>query len=319
MKSSSTLKGTVLMVTVILLSCFGAFSLGKTVYERMNAGERSRRQIIYEEGLLYLSNEEFDKAAEAFADILDYRDADELLAHAIKMRDASKSGNSILSEDEKTMVSERATEEGSNASAPDSSLKNMAAAASVGSTIEFGSYEMDGLDNGRERIPWKVVYQNEDRILLVSQYCLESMPFGKSGGESVTWDHSQVKEWLNGPFYRTAFTKEEQDLIDCLRIDYSGNYVSDMGSETEDKVFILSLDEVEMYLYGDAWTGVKTNYVRKNTDDEFDTMYLSYWTRDTEFSDAWTAGHSTWHQPYLESACAYTNGIRPAIWLRISE
>ena len=57
---------------------------------------------------------------------------------------------------------------------------------------------------------------------------------------------SDIRDWLNDDFFKTAFTKEQQDIIKSTEIKneaYSADYARFNGEKTTDKVFLLSYEE----------------------------------------------------------------------------
>lgn len=127
-------------------------------------------------------------------------------------------------------------------------------AIEVGDTVVFGSYEQDGnAANGAEAIEWVALAKEGDKTLLVSRYALDCQPYNTSR-TSVTWEDCTLRSWLNGPFLSTAFTEDEQALIDDTRVTNAdnGEYGTLGGNPTVDKVFLLSIDEVERYFSSDG-------------------------------------------------------------------
>ena len=127
-------------------------------------------------------------------------------------------------------------------------------AIEVGDTVVFGSYEQDGnTTNGAEAIEWVALAKEGDKILLVSRYALDCQPYSTSR-TSVTWEDCTLRSWLNGPFLSTAFTEDEQTLIDEARVTNAdnGKYSTPGGNPTVDKVFLLSIDEAEKYFSSDG-------------------------------------------------------------------
>lgn len=55
---------------------------------------------------------------------------------------------------------------------------------------------------------------------------------------------------MNGDFYSSAFTEEEKSrIIECeVENESNGKYGTDAGENTVDRVFLLSIKEVEAYL-----------------------------------------------------------------------
>lgn len=112
-------------------------------------------------------------------------------------------------------------------------------------TITFGSYEQDNnLENGAEPIEWYVLSKTENEMTLLSKYVLDCQPFAtdkeQDKYETVYWEMSSIRRWLNKYFYKTAFNKDEQNRIKLTKLKNSDDryYNSDNGNDTEDKVFL---------------------------------------------------------------------------------
>ena len=84
----------------------------------------------------------------------------------------------------------------------------------IGEVIFFGEYEQDNdLSNGNEPIEWIVMEVNKSEAVLLSRYILDLQCFAYYYEDSVSWDKSFIREWLNRDFYKMAFTDEEKRLI----------------------------------------------------------------------------------------------------------
>ena len=117
-----------------------------------------------------------------------------------------------------------------------------------GDIISFGRYEQDGNDdNGKEFIEWIVLSSNEDEILVISKYVLDSVRYGKDRTE--TWETSYLRDWLNYDFINKSFTNSETNSILSEKVINNKNtyYDTDCGKNTNDKVYCLSVDELSMY------------------------------------------------------------------------
>jgi hypothetical protein len=57
----------------------------------------------------------------------------------------------------------------------------------------------------------------------------------------MTWHDCDLRKWLNDEFYNTAFTAEEKELIEMAHCADNGDGTPD----TEDKVFLLSVNEIK--------------------------------------------------------------------------
>ena len=118
-----------------------------------------------------------------------------------------------------------------------------------GETVSFGSYEQDNNDkNGQEAIEWLVLDVQEDRALLLSRYALDSQPFHHTHAY-IDWASSSLRRWLNNEFYSIAFSEEEKSAVvySAVPADRNPVYSSEIGSSTEDNVFLLSVLEMRKY------------------------------------------------------------------------
>ncbi|MBR5659802.1 MAG: hypothetical protein IKX10_10450 [Lachnospiraceae bacterium] len=121
--------------------------------------------------------------------------------------------------------------------------------AQVGDYIKFGSYEQDNdLENGAEDVEWLVLDKQDDRLLVISRYGLDDLPYNTEEA-GVTWETCSLRKWLNSTFYETAFAPGEKDSIadSLVKADPNPEYDAPAGNDTTDRVFVLSIDEAERY------------------------------------------------------------------------
>lgn len=115
---------------------------------------------------------------------------------------------------------------------------------SIGSTIRFGFYEQDNNEsNGKEEIDWIVLAVDGDKALIISKYALDCRPYNNTYTD-ITWEGCDLRTWLNGKFYEDAFGTNHQNMI--ISSTVSG------GNNTTDKVFLLSIHEVDRYFSSDS-------------------------------------------------------------------
>ena len=114
----------------------------------------------------------------------------------------------------------------------------------VGDIVQFGSYEQDGEDNGKEPIEWIVLSNDGSKLFMVSMLALDDGVINnvsKKKKKDYSWKNSDMRSWLNGEFFEQAFTKEEAGFI-------ADTELTDVG--TTDKVFLLSSAEISNKEYG---------------------------------------------------------------------
>lgn len=123
--------------------------------------------------------------------------------------------------------------------------------AQPGQIVSFGSYEQDNdPDNGAEEIFWRVEERQGDRLVLMSLYCLDVVPYALEW-EDTTWETSNARRFLNDEFFPAAFSAQEQQRILLTDVINSDNplHGTPGGNDTQDMVYLPSLEEV-MRSYG---------------------------------------------------------------------
>ncbi len=180
----------------------------------------------------------------------------------------------VAHSEEKTTVDE---EEDNNVSTNDPIDEILM--ANVGDVVSFGTYgityrEYEYRDeftvsvetymqsNSKTPIEWIVLENDGSSVTLLSKYILDNIPYNYEW-LPMTWENSYIRLWLNTEFYDAAFDESEKSHIQtttCVNEDnpYYGtagkggfqpgeeNY-SAGGNDTQDKVYLLSLSDVEKY------------------------------------------------------------------------
>ena len=132
----------------------------------------------------------------------------------------------------------------------------------AGETLIFGRYPQDEDSDTPLPLKWRILEVNDDSALLISEYILEQSPYHDQQ-EDITWEWSNVRSYLNGfdgshnkngidhtgkGFIDRAFTADDRKRIKTVtnkNPDAPADWNSTPGgNDTEDKVFLLSYDEV---------------------------------------------------------------------------
>ncbi len=125
------------------------------------------------------------------------------------------------------------------------------------SNIYFGTYKQssageDGYNT--DPIKWRVLANNADtkQLFLLSDQALDTVKY-HTESKAVTWETSTIRSWLNGTFYKSAFTSAEQEIIKSTKVTADANpeFDTDPGNDTTDKVFLLSINEENKYFSSD--------------------------------------------------------------------
>ena len=163
-------------------------------------------------------------------------------------------GNTAVSGEETLSENSTSNEEGNVSTSICTADLTVLPTLCVGDYFTFGVYEQDGdINTEPEPIEWRVLAAEDDRVLIISQYCLDAVPYDIQGlmnrwqdTEPTVWESCYLRYWLNSDFLNTAFNAADQELILATQVetkDYP-EYGSTGCGITEDKIFALSFEEV---------------------------------------------------------------------------
>ncbi|MGN0153936.1 MAG: DUF6273 domain-containing protein [Lachnospiraceae bacterium] len=193
-----------------------------------------------------------------------------------------------------------------------------------------------------EPIKWRVLAVNGNEALLVSDVCLDIRCYYK--GYAASWDISDIRKWLNAydeydinhncvnqctSFINEAFSSEEQEAI--LTSTVVNNACEEYGTgscqDTQDKIFLLSAEEITNSLYGFSDNGETSDKTRFRKGSDY--VYMS----NAESVQEWwlRAGDSAGGENMPETlsvkrdgsiSCRYIGndlGICPALYIDLSQ
>ena len=192
----------------------------------------------------------------------------------------------------------------------------------IGSHVTFGKYEQDNLTgNGAEEIEWLVLDKKEDKILLISRYALDSQPYNVEN-TAVTWETCSLRSWLNSAFYENTFLPEEMDMILVSEVTADANpkYSTPAGKSTSDRIFLLSVDEVNRYFTRDGDGVCYVTTYCQSQGVSHDRGVCWWWLRTPGgSSDAASLGNSEGLGNPGGGYVYSTNfGVRPAMWVSLN-
>jgi len=183
--------------------------------------------------------------------------------------------------------------------------------------LTFGSW-------GGEEILWRVLEEDENwGTLILSEYILDAKPYNEDR-IYITWEVSTLRTWLNRDFFNAAFTEEEKERI---REAHIVNEESPISADTLDRIFLLSMDELEHYFpivdgrYDYPRRAVKpTKFAIQqgaHVDDENDMGI--WWLRSPDRDSSAVAYVQSYggeaYGIFFEQEHGGRVGVRPALWL----
>jgi hypothetical protein len=210
----------------------------------------------------------------------------------------------------------------------------------VGDAVEYGSF------NGAP-IQWQALAvdtENNKALLVTTEIIAYWVFYGQD--EQATWETSTVRAWLNSDFFNAAFNAQQKEIL--LESDVANPANAGIGgnANTQDWVFLLSLDEVSALFPSDAARAAKFNaspsqieaLARAISDAGNNDNWASKQTYDqvladlTSFNgttDKWWLRTSGGDQDRAEcvsydgslgssSLVKQLQGVRPAIWVDIT-
>ena len=134
----------------------------------------------------------------------------------------------------------------------------------IGDEIYFGNYPYEA-DGSKKNIEWIIIEKKEDgSATLLSADAIDYVRYN-SVNEKTTWETSSIRAWLNKDFLNDAFSTEEKDYIlpSYLSNKDNAKYSISGGKDTEDIVFLLSIEEAERIDIGQRITRL-TPYAESN-------------------------------------------------------
>jgi len=185
--------------------------------------------------------------------------------------------------------------------------------AQVGDTIQLG------------RLDWIVLSVRDNRALLLSYYILEIRPYHNIHHVEITWEYSNLRKHLNGYFLDTTFDEQERALIiETLVINNDHpRHRTPGGNDTLDKVFLLSIDEMDEFMGNEAPIALRNARIAEQIERG---RVLRWWLRSPGIFTNIIGSNPERRSAYAVntngnmgslSATETGVGVRPALWLYI--
>ena len=114
--------------------------------------------------------------------------------------------------------------------------KKMLEKAAVGTKVNFAEES------------WLVLDKDDESILLYRVHALAGKNLAHTDSDT-TWETSCMRAYLNDTYINGAFLPEEAALIlpQTIHTEDNGTYQTAGGNDTTDRIFLLSVDELEQY------------------------------------------------------------------------
>jgi hypothetical protein len=155
---------------------------------------------------------------------------------------------------------------------------------------------------------WRVLEKKDDMALLISEDIIKLLPYNKEY-VSITWEKCTLRGWLNGEFLN-EFSPQEKAAIVETNLTNKDNQKIPGGNDTVDRVFLLSLDEVQKYFENDG------DRIAKNSEGQAVWWWLRSPGYHRSVDAAIVGGGGSVHDSGFDVYTGY-GGVRPALWLNL--
>lgn len=195
----------------------------------------------------------------------------------------------------------------------------------IGDILTFGTYEQGNYSSIREEaIEWVVLDKADGKALLLSTRAIDCLPYNNQN-VGCTWATCSLRKWLNDTFYKKAFSAEEQEWILKSRVAAHENPDSSTnpGMDTDDYVFLLSVDEVKYYLPNNSDRMCSpTEYAVKQGAFRNESLGTCWWwlrTPGETSQDASSVNSDGTIDTDDGSVNSGKGCVRPAMWIQIED
>ena len=171
---------------------------------------------------------------------------------------------------------------------------------------------------------WRVLDVQDGKALLLSEHVLSLRAYHDKY-ENVTWEHCELRRYLNDDFYNSFSPEDKACIADAHVVNNSNpGFGTSGGNYTIDRIFLLSLEELVRY-FGDSGklgNGPKNAW---HILDEYNAKRIAYldgnarwwWLRSpgdngTDAASVDSDGDVSVCGIFVDNVYC---GVRPALWI----
>ncbi len=198
----------------------------------------------------------------------------------------------------------------------------------IGSKVAFGNYN------------WRILDIKNNTALIITEYIIEQRSYHETY-KDITWADCSLRKYLNDEFYDKFTPNDKSRIIPVLNKNPDNQwYDSRGGADTQDRIFLLSIEEAVCQYFGDSSSilynrGKNQRYwfERKDENNSKRIARLEgkewptwWWLRSPGRvnikavyihgnGDIGIQGNNILKGNISEGYCA--GGVRPALWLKL--
>ena len=235
----------------------------------------------------------------------------------------------------------------------------------VGKICLFGKYMQTAAGTDMTDLEWQILKLGDDNsFMMISKRVIDVKPYYKDNDTDVTWAQSTMRSWLNGfgaaenlagtdytndNFIQKAFNETEREHIQQVtNTNPAGPMGVSGGEDTQERVFLLNVNEVKQYFpTAESREALTTEYAKNLnpkvlyepdgcSGDECKAFWLTRTPGDNLkriiriFSNGFICPHGTslyytvhtfsfdmgGHTQTYEVIVPSEHGVRPVIWVK---
>lgn len=190
---------------------------------------------------------------------------------------------------------------------------------------------------------WLVLHIQNNTALMITEHIIEQRAYHDKSGDT-TWADCELRKYLNGAFYETFSGTDQAKIVSVTNKNLDNPwYGSKGGEDTQDNIFLLSVEDVVCKYFGDSSNllfnpGKNQKYWFQRKDKNNSKRKASYdgygwwwWLRTPGRANnrvvyIWDDGNigiqgngtfkysSNTVHPLTSDNCG---GVRPALWLKM--
>jgi hypothetical protein len=175
-------------------------------------------------------------------------------------------------------------------------------------------------------IDWRVLIVENNKALLISERVHETQEYNTES-KDITWERCTLRQYLNTEFYNKLGTAKAAVATTNNQNLNNQWYGTSGENSTQDKVFLLSLDEVCRY-FGDSTANLRKKNSTYYFSDSNDNSRIAYdmnneacwwWLRSPgDYSGSAASVHKDGNVYVCGFSVSISNGgVRPALWLNL--
>jgi len=193
-----------------------------------------------------------------------------------------------------------------------------------------------------DKYNWNILDIKNNAALIITEGIIEHRRYHDAYKE-ITWAECSLRKYLNGEFYDRFSAVDQSRIIPVINKNLDNQWYGSRGGEdTEDRIFLLSLEEVSCKYFGDSSSKLynpgknqrywferkdKNNSKRISVNNK-EEWYYWWWLRSPgrvnkkavymfPNGNIGIQGNNIFKGNIAEGECR--GGIRPALWLNLVE